>query len=120
MSWIVSFKTWPSVSTPVTFGGGITMENGGFDDFEFATKSWSSIQCRYHFGSTEFGSYLLGSSAIAINHPKAWPVCKGRSARGAGRRRVPTIRHLRLPLRTVTFPLHERPATNRRFRLRHW
>src|SRR6266498_1165058 len=81
---MVLFKTWPSVSTPVTFGGGITMENGGFDDFEFATKSWSSIQCRYHFGSTEFGSYLLESSAIAINHPKPERVCKGRV--GARRR----------------------------------
>jgi hypothetical protein len=58
------------------FGGGITIENGGFDDFEFATKSRSSIHRRYHFGSTEPGSYLLGSSAIAINHPKAWRVCK--------------------------------------------
>jgi hypothetical protein len=54
------------VSTPVTFGGGITIENGGFDDFEFATKSRSSIHRRYHFGSTELGSYLLGSSAIFV------------------------------------------------------
>jgi len=66
------------------FGGGITIENGAFDDSEFTTKSPSSIQRRYHFGSTEFGSYLLGSSAIAINHPKAWPVFKGRV--GARRR----------------------------------
>src|SRR5437870_5206735 len=88
MSWIVSFKTWPSVSTPVTFGGGITIENGGFDDFEFATKSRSSIQCRYHFGSTAFGSYLFGSSAIAINHPKAWRVCKGESVHFADPRMV--------------------------------
>src|SRR5213592_3832898 len=73
---MVLFKTWPSVSTPVMFGGGITIENGAFDDSEFTTKSPSSIQRRYHFGSTEFGSYLLGSSAIAINHPKAWRVCK--------------------------------------------
>src|SRR5206468_11487791 len=73
---MVLFKTWPSVSTPVMFGGGITIENGAFDDSEFTTKSWSSIQCRYHFGSTEFGSYLLGSSAIAINHPKPERVCK--------------------------------------------
>ena len=66
MSWMVLFKTWPSVSTPVIFGGGITMENGGFEDFEFGTKSPSSIQRWYHFGSTEFGWYLLGSSAIFV------------------------------------------------------
>src|ERR1051326_736539 len=72
----IVLKTWPSVSTPVIFGGGITIENGGFDDFAFATKSRSSTHRRYHFGSTKFGSYLLGSSAIAINHPKAWLVCK--------------------------------------------
>src|SRR6266545_7413236 len=101
---MVLFKTWPSVSTSVMFGGGITMENGAFDDSEFTMKSPSSIQCRYHFGSTEFGSYLLGSSAIAINHPKAWRVCKGRV--GARRRtaQVPTTRHLRLPLENRHVP----------------
>src|SRR5215471_15456393 len=77
MSWIVSLSTCPSVSTPVMFGGGITIENGGFDDFAFATKSRFSIHRWYHFGSTDFGSYLFGSSAIAINHPKPERVCKG-------------------------------------------
>src|SRR5262249_61674128 len=66
MSWIVLFKTWPSVSTPVMFGGGITIENGGFGDSGFAMKSRLSSQRWYHFGSTAFGSYLLGSSAIAL------------------------------------------------------
>ena len=37
-------STWPSVSTPVMFGGGITIEKGGFDEFGFATKSPFSIQ----------------------------------------------------------------------------
>src|SRR5436189_900972 len=107
---MVSFKTWPSVSTPVIFGGGITMEKGGFDDFEFATKSRSSIHRRYHLGSTEFGSYLLGSSAIAINHPKAWRVCKSRAPPAV----APTMCLHRDAL-AATFPLHERRATNRRF-----
>src|SRR5205823_14159111 len=49
-------RTWPSVSTPVMFGGGITIENGGFDEIGFATKSRLSIQSAYHFGSTDFGS----------------------------------------------------------------
>jgi hypothetical protein len=60
----------------VIFGGGITIENAGFDEFESATKSRFSIQRWYHFGSTNFGSYLFGSSAIAINHPKPERVCK--------------------------------------------
>jgi hypothetical protein len=60
----------------VIFGGGITIENGGFDEFGSATKSRFSIHRRYHFGSTDFGSYLFGSSGIAINHPKAGRVCK--------------------------------------------
>src|SRR3954451_6754228 len=64
ISWIVLFKTCPSVSMPVMFGGGITIENGGFDDCGFATKSRFSSQCWYHFGSTAFGSYRLGSSTI--------------------------------------------------------
>jgi hypothetical protein len=38
-------------------------------------KSRFSSQRWYHFGSTAFGSYLLGSSAIAINHPKVERVC---------------------------------------------
>ena len=29
MSWIVLFRTCPSVRTPVILGGGMTMENGG-------------------------------------------------------------------------------------------
>jgi len=28
----------------VTFGGGMTIENGGFDDFASATKQRSSLQ----------------------------------------------------------------------------
>jgi hypothetical protein len=58
------------------FGGGITIENGGFDESGFATKSLFSSHRWYHFGSTAFGSYLFGSSAIAINHPKVAHVCK--------------------------------------------
>jgi hypothetical protein len=38
------FKTWPSVSMPVMFGGGITIENAGFEDSGFATKSRFSSQ----------------------------------------------------------------------------
>src|SRR5213078_296692 len=80
MSWMELFNTWPSVSTPVMFGGGITIENGGFDGFGFATKSRCSIHRWYHVGSTDFGSYLFGSSAMAINHPKAGRLCKCRCA----------------------------------------
>src|SRR5438046_3046230 len=99
---MVSFKTWPSVSTPVIFGGGITMEKGGFDDFEFATKSRSSIHRRYHLGSTEFGSYLLGSSAIAINHPKRERVCKSPS-----RPAVAPYHRLQGDALPASFPPHE-------------
>src|SRR6185312_1816401 len=96
------------------FGGGITIENAGFDDFGSATKSRFSIQCRYHFGSTNFGSYLFGSSAIAINHPKPERVCKGRvgtlrrpdgPSRTGTTRDVPTTR-LHHDGLTATFPLH--------------
>src|SRR5581483_1311320 len=66
----------PSVRTPVMFGGGITMEKAGLDESGFATKSPLSNQRRYHFGSTDFGSYRLGRSGIAFNHPKARQVCK--------------------------------------------
>ena len=36
----------------------MTIEKGGFADFEFASKSRFSIQRAYHFGSTLFGSYV--------------------------------------------------------------
>jgi hypothetical protein len=37
-------------------GGGITIENGGLDEFASALKSSLPIQWAYHFGSTDFGS----------------------------------------------------------------
>src|SRR5215468_10600060 len=109
MSWIVLFKTWPSVSIPVMFGGGITIENGGFGDSGFATKSRFSSQRWYHFGSTAFGSYLLGSSAIALKVAHASGL---RSVTNASQR-------LALLYLRITFPLHERPATDWCFRFRH-
>ena len=30
MSWMVTNSAWPMCSEPVTFGGGITIENGAF------------------------------------------------------------------------------------------
>ena len=33
MSWMVLLRTWPMCSTPVTFGGGMTMEYAGLGDF---------------------------------------------------------------------------------------
>ncbi len=87
MSWIVLFKTWPSVRTPVMFGGGITIENGFFFEFASASKSCWSIQRRYHFGSTVRGSYVLESSAIALNHPRGNVDCKGHGARNPNRPR---------------------------------
>jgi hypothetical protein len=41
---------------PVTFGGGITIENGGFGECASARKYPASSQRAYHFGSTAFGS----------------------------------------------------------------
>src|SRR6266487_5963681 len=76
ISWIVLFNTWPSVKTPVIFGGGITIEKAGFDERGLASKSRFSIQRAYHFGSTDFGSYVLGSSAIAMNHRRGCSDCK--------------------------------------------
>src|SRR4029077_6393043 len=64
------------------FGGGITIENGGLADFTSAWKSWLSIQRAYHFGSTDLGSYVFGSSAIAMKVAQAPGLakCKKRKA----------------------------------------
>src|SRR5687768_10945833 len=64
MSWMVLLRTCPSVSTPVTFGGGMTIEYGGFGEFGSATKNLFSSQYWYHRSSTDCGSYALESSDI--------------------------------------------------------
>ena len=56
MSWMVLFSTCPSVSTPVTFGGGMTMEYAGLSDSGSAVKQPSASQYAYHFSSTACGS----------------------------------------------------------------
>src|ERR1700724_1936212 len=70
MSWIVLLSTWPSVSIPVMFGGGMTIEKAAFDEFGSALKSQLSIQRAYHFGSTLTGSYVFESSGIAQQSSK--------------------------------------------------
>jgi hypothetical protein len=37
-SWIVLLSTWPSVRTPVMFGGGMTIEKAGFGEAASAVK----------------------------------------------------------------------------------
>ena len=56
MSWMVLLRTWPIVSMPVTFGGGMTMEYAGFVDCASATKHFRSSQNWYHLSSTDCGS----------------------------------------------------------------
>src|SRR6516162_7846782 len=68
MSWIVLFSTCPMWSMPVTFGGGMTMENAGLMDFAFAVKHELSCQNLYHLSSTACGSYAFGISDIVFCH----------------------------------------------------
>ena len=59
MSWMVLFSTCPSVSTPVTFGGGMTMEYAGRVSETragSAVKQFRSSQNCYRFDSTDCGS----------------------------------------------------------------
>src|SRR2546430_13863248 len=69
MSWMVLFRTWPMWRMPVTFGGGMTMENAGFGEFGFATNSRFSIQKRYHFASTACGSEPIDNSGMPLRSP---------------------------------------------------
>src|SRR5215469_14044810 len=69
MSWMVLFSTCPMWSMPVTFGGGMTMENAGLMDFAFAVKHEFSCQNLYHLSSTACGSYAFGISDI-VNLPQ--------------------------------------------------
>src|SRR5947207_2645159 len=84
------------------FGGGMTIENAGLDDFGFASKSRLSIQRAYHFGSTVLGSYVFGSSGIAIDHPKSRRVCKLK----VGATAVRPITCLHPIIVAITFPSH--------------
>src|SRR5437764_4011989 len=101
------------------FGGGMTIENAGFDNFGFASKSRLSIQRTYHFGSTVLGSYVFGSSGIAIDHPKSRRVCKLKVGATAA---SPATDHnvLAAYCRNDHFSLaHERLPCHRRIRFRH-
>ena len=51
MSWIVLFSTCPIVSTPVTFGGGITMLYGSRPGLTVPAKHFAWSQAAYHFFS---------------------------------------------------------------------
>ncbi len=53
---MVLFSTWPIVKIPVTFGGGMTMEYGGFAEDGSAMKQPCSSQAAYHLSSTVSGS----------------------------------------------------------------
>src|ERR1700731_3319338 len=84
ISWIVLLSTCPRVSTPVTFGGGMTIEKAGFDEFGSALKSQWSIQRAYHFGSTLPGSYVFESSGIAQQSSKRRRCLQNEKAGRAG------------------------------------
>ena len=63
MSWMVLLSMCPMWSTPVTFGGGITMVYGSRPSGLLA-NSLLSVQYWYHFDSTSFGEYLLANSIL--------------------------------------------------------
>src|ERR1700726_183376 len=107
---MVLLRTCPSVSTPVMLGGGITIENGGLADFASAWKSWLSIQRAYHFGSTDLGSYVFGSSAIAMKVAQAPGLQTVRNAS----QRLALLYSLR------QLPPHARLTPHWRFRFRDW
>ena len=56
MSGRVKHRAWPMWRMPVTFAGGRTIENLGFEDLGSPTKSPSSSQNCPHFSSTGLGS----------------------------------------------------------------
>ena len=51
-------------STPVTFGGGITMQKDFLSGFGLELNSFFSNQNEYHLFSTSDGLYLVESSMI--------------------------------------------------------
>lgn len=55
---------WPRCRLPVTFGGGMTMQNGSASDDGSARKYPASTQRRYMSPSTSPGVHLAGRSAV--------------------------------------------------------
>src|SRR5579871_2898460 len=66
MSWIVLSSTCPMCSTPVTLGGGMTIEKAGFVEPGLAVKQPFASHSAYHLSSTCFGSYALENSVVAV------------------------------------------------------
>src|SRR5687768_5755090 len=62
----VSVNAWPMCREPVTFGGGMTMENEGSRREGSALKKPLSSQSRYQRGSTAFGSYAFARGSWGI------------------------------------------------------
>src|SRR5260221_13085629 len=90
----VCSSAWPTCSEPFTFGGGITIVNGGAADDASAVNRPRSSQNRYRRTSTSAGAYWGGSSA----GPGAGPSC-GPSAAAAQRSPDnPALPYLPLPL----------------------
>src|SRR5688572_11942689 len=58
----VFVNAWPMCREPVTFGGGMTIANGGFSESGFAVKYPRDSQTGYQRASTSLGSYALGST----------------------------------------------------------
>ena len=59
---MVAVSACPRCSEPVTFGGGSTIENGGFSLTSCERKNPCSSHQRAQRGSTEAGSYPLSRS----------------------------------------------------------
>src|SRR3954452_12093714 len=60
----VWLRAWPMCSEPVTFGGGSTIENGGFPDEASAVKYPAATQRSYIGASSAAGSPAPGRSVV--------------------------------------------------------
>src|SRR5690242_10012040 len=60
----VWLRAWPMCSEPVTFGGGSTIENGGFPDEASAVKYPAATQRSYIGASSAAGSQAPGRSVV--------------------------------------------------------
>src|SRR6185369_3289955 len=102
---MVLLRTWPIWSTPVTFGGGMTMEYAGLRDLGSATKHFSFSQNSYHLASTFCGSYALGISDMVNETAAAYFFISANSRLSASAWRLasmmlswtPTVPHSALP-----------------------
>ena len=73
-------SAWPMCKAPVTFGGGMTITNLGFDEPCFGVKKPRCSHHEYQPASTTRGQYALAIAPLVLLHCPGGSACTSASA----------------------------------------